>query len=83
MPLYRFHFHDGHDDEQGQDLPYDATAPREAITALCDIAKEQVPRNGDNLDLSIHVTDAAGCALFSAVLNFRVDAVAKPPPERR
>ena len=79
MPKYLFHFHDG-PLETKHEFPDDAAARRQAIVSLCDVAREEVPLDGDLIGLSVFVTDEAGHALFSATLDFRVDAVAKPPP---
>jgi hypothetical protein len=83
MPRYRFHIHDGArttDDPAGHEFPDDASARREAIKALAAVAAEEVPKDGDRTDISVHVTDEAGAPLFSATIAFHVDAVAKSPP---
>ena len=83
MPIYHIHVHDGvrsTRDEAGHEFENDAGARREAIRALCDIATDEVPRNGDRKDISVHVTDDDGQPLFSARIDFHVDAVARHPP---
>ena len=83
MPRYHVHIHDGvfsTVDKDGHEFDNDAVARREAVKALCEIAADEVPQDGDRKDISVHVTDSGGRPLFSARIDFHVDAVAKAPP---
>jgi hypothetical protein len=83
MPRYHFNTHvagTSKMDREGHEFANDAAARREAIKSLAEIAAEEVPKDGDRLDISINVTDDDDNALFSAAVIFHVDRVAKSPP---
>ncbi|QYO76079.1 DUF6894 family protein [Devosia salina] len=66
MPIFFFDLDRNGDmqaDDDGQDLPIAASAHREAVLALAEIAAEEIPRDG-SLDISIAVRDDADRLLF-------------------
>jgi hypothetical protein len=56
-------------DDQGQDLPDNDTAHKEAVRALAEIACEEIPKDGP-LELQIVVYDDARQPLFRTRIMF-------------
>jgi hypothetical protein len=75
MPLYFFDVTDtgrtSHDN-RGMELPSLIEARREALRALADIAKDELP-NGDYRDFTIHIRENDGPPLLTASLSLRVE----------
>ncbi|KKB76920.1 hypothetical protein VW35_16160 [Devosia soli] len=72
MPLFYFDFTQNdvvNDDTTGQELADLATAKREAVKALAEIAAEEIPRDG-KLFLSVTVCDHRRDICFTAKLTF-------------
>jgi hypothetical protein len=79
MPLYFFDVTDtgrtSHDD-RGWNSPV-LKRPREALRALADIAKDELP-NGDYRDFTIHIRENDGPPLLTASLSLRVQHSGDP-----
>lgn len=72
MPRYFFDIHDGWSqrDDTGTEFD-DLDAVRlEAIRTLPDIARDEIPKDGDRRTFTVLVTDENGCPIYSATLNF-------------
>ena len=85
MPHYYIQISDGTTvtvDLDGTEFGDYAHVRAEAVRGLCDIAADEVPRDGDRQELSVHVIDIEGHAVFSARTGFAVDAVAMQPEIR-
>lgn len=68
-------FFDSHDngrtarDEEGMDLADRDAAREQALSALPDIARDVLPRDGDRRDMIVDVRDASGRIVFTATLS--------------
>ena len=72
VPRYFFDIHDGgstRDDEGTECADHDA-ARLMAIKTLPDIARDEIPRDGDRRTFTVLVTDPDGHPVYSATLNF-------------
>lgn len=72
---YYFDIFDGMqwtDDETGVDLQSDLKARHQAVLALCEMAREQIPSDGPYMDLAIRVRTGLEVA-FSARLDFTTE----------
>ena len=77
MQRYFFNIHDGAEsfvDDTGTELSDDKSARQEAIETLAQVARDELPRDGDRTDISVHVTDSDGKPLFAVRIDFHVDA---------
>lgn len=72
MPRYFFDIHDGgpHRDDTGTECPDLETVRQKAIQILPDIAREQIPKDGDRRTFTVLVTDENGHPVYTATLNF-------------
>ena len=83
MPRYFFDTDDGDlgiRDDEGYELPDDAAARREAMSALPDMARDKLP-DGDRRTFSAVVKDATGRAIYSAVLSLEGGWIKEPSDE--
>ncbi|MGU3668434.1 DUF6894 family protein [Methylobacterium sp. A49B] len=72
MPRYFFDIHDGgptRDDTGTECLDLD-TVRQHAMRVLPDIAREDIPKDGDRRTFTVLVTDDDGHSVYSATLNF-------------
>lgn len=72
LTRYFFDVHDGGPqlDDTGTELP-DLDAVRlQAIHTLPDIARDEIPKDGDRRTFTVLVTDENGHPIYSATLNF-------------
>jgi len=58
-------------DDAGIELPDLDAARLEAVTAVCEIAKEIIPHDGPSKDIKVKVRDERGVVL-TAMINFTV-----------
>jgi hypothetical protein len=75
MPRFFFDVSDGQKvtrDQIGLDLSDIDSVRREAIDALPDIAREQLP-DGDEAVFAVQARDESGIIVFKATLNFRIE----------
>jgi hypothetical protein len=71
MTRFFFDVHNDEDsiiDEEGQDLPDFQLARREAQKLLPDIARHQIPNNGDRRAYTVLIRDQDSQLLYSATL---------------
>lgn len=72
MTRYFFDIHDGgpsRDDTGTECADLDAVR-QQAVRALSDIAREEIPKDGDRRTFTVLVTDENGRPVYSATLNF-------------
>ncbi|MHC2109403.1 DUF6894 family protein [Methylobacterium sp. CM6246] len=72
MPRYFFDIYDGGSarDDEGTELE-DPTAVRQHVLRLLpDIARDEVPEDGDRRTFSVVVTDEDGKSIYTATLNY-------------
>ena len=75
MPLYYFHVTNAGSvtrDGDGTELAGFEEARREAVTALCAIAKDELP-DGDSHEFMIDVRDSDGRSVLTVSLSVRVE----------
>ena len=75
MPRYFFDFDDGtatHHDDIGTDLPNDQVARDEASRAMGELAKEYIPGDAPQKNMTMWVRDEAGVGLLQLTLSFAV-----------
>ncbi len=72
MPLYFFDIHNGGPtrDDIGTECTDLEAVRQQAIRALPDIAREEIPADGDQRTFTVLVTDEDGRSVYSATLNF-------------
>lgn len=72
MPRFFFDVHDGGPtfDGVGVECADHEAVRREALRLLPDIARDEVPRDGDRRTFAVVVTDEDGRAVYAATLNF-------------
>ena len=73
MPRYVFDIHDLNGPERdnvGTELPDLTAARREAMRLLPNIARDEVPRDGDHQSFVVLVTDENGRPVYSATLSY-------------
>ncbi len=73
MARYFFHVHQNgklYKDEEGTELASIDMVRLEAMMALPEIAKDEIPKDGDRQAFTVLVTDKAGHPVFSATLSF-------------
>lgn len=72
MPRYFFDIHDGGSarDDTGTECANDEAARALAIHTLPDIAREQIPKDGDRRAFTVLVTNAEGRPVYSATLTY-------------
>ncbi|UIY45585.1 DUF6894 family protein [Methylobacterium radiotolerans] len=72
MPRYFFDIHDGgpQRDDTGTECANLDAVRQQALRALPDIAREQIPKAGDRRTFTVLVTDEDGRAVYSATLNY-------------
>ena len=72
MPRYFFDIHDGGStrDDIGTECADDEAARKIAIQTLPDIARDEIPKDGDRRQFVALVTDEDGRAVFSATLSY-------------
>jgi hypothetical protein len=78
MPLYFFDSDDGATkfrDETGTELPDDQAARDEASAALAEMAKEFIPGDGPQGNITMWVRNADGTALLQLALSFAIVAL--------
>lgn len=72
MPRYYFDIHDSgsqRDDEGTECADLDAVR-MQAVRTLPDIAREEIPKDGDRRTFTVLVTDEEGHPVYSATLNY-------------
>lgn len=72
MPRYFFDIHDGRlqrDDEGTECADFEA-ARREAMISLPDVARWEIPADGDRQTYTVIVRDEAGTPVYTATLTF-------------
>jgi hypothetical protein len=74
MPRYVFILHDGEvtAPDFARDLPDLRAARREAVRALAELARDELPDDGDQMAMWISVQDERGEELLTASLTFEV-----------
>ena len=72
MPRYFFDIHDGGSvrDDTGTECADDEAARKLAIKALPDIARDEIPRDGDRRAFIALIRDEDGRPVFSATLSY-------------
>ncbi len=72
MPRYFFDIHDGGSqrDDTGTECTDLEAVRTTAMRLLPDIAREEIPQDGDRRTFTVLVTDESGKAVFSATLNY-------------
>jgi glycine/D-amino acid oxidase-like deaminating enzyme len=72
MPRYFFDTHDGGTvkDDTGTEFPDLDAVRKEAMRLLPDIARDEVPRDGDHRTFVVLVTDEDGRPVYSATLSY-------------
>lgn len=65
-------------DDTGEDYPSVASAYHAATIALAELARDNLPDDGTERDLSIAVRDHLGEPLFTVSLSFRMAVTADP-----
>lgn len=73
MARYYFHVHQNgqlYKDSEGTEFASVDMVRTEAMEALPDIAKDEVPRDGDRQAFAVLVTDENGKPVYSATLTF-------------
>lgn len=72
MPRYFFDIHDGgpHRDDTGTECPDLDAVRRQAMRTLPDVAREDIPRDGDRRTFTVLVTDEDGRPVYCATLNY-------------
>ena len=72
MPRYYFDIHDGGStkDDTGTESDNLGEVRRQAIQTLPDIAREQIPHDGDRRTFTVLVTDEDEKPVYVATLNF-------------
>ncbi|MER2264443.1 DUF6894 family protein [Methylobacterium oxalidis] len=72
MPRYFFDVHDGGPefDDTGTELSGPDEARAKARSLLPDIAREEIPKNGDQRTFTVMVRDESGHPVYSATLSF-------------
>ena len=73
MPRYFFDIHNGHKphhDEVGAEFSDLEAVRHQAMRVLPEIAKDEVPADGDRQTFTVMVTDEDGKPIYSAALNF-------------
>ncbi|ACB27816.1 MULTISPECIES: DUF6894 family protein [Methylobacterium] len=72
MPRYFFDIHDGQlqRDEDGTECADFDAARREAMISLPDVARWEIPSDGDRQSYTVIVRDAAGAPIYTATLTF-------------
>jgi hypothetical protein len=71
MPLYFFHTQDGENvelDDEGTELADDQAARNAAKDLITGLNREKLP-NGDHMELSVTVADAAGAEIYTVTLS--------------
>lgn len=71
MPRYFFHTRDGEHveiDDEGTDLPNDHAAKNAAKELIAGLNREKLP-DGDHMELTVVVRDAAGADIYTVKLN--------------
>ena len=74
MPRYYFDIIDSDgftEDEVGVDHPDDAAARRAGVEALLDIARDELPKDGDQCTFKVTVRGSTGQPIYSAELTIR------------
>lgn len=72
MPRYFFDIHDTGStrDDTGTECADDEAARMLAIRTLPDVARDEIPRNGDRRGFMVLVRNELGQPVFSATLNY-------------
>ena len=72
MPRYYFDIHsdDVARDNHGVEMPDAAAARLEAISALPEIAADEIPKDGDRQLYAVVVRDEQGHTIYTATLTF-------------
>ncbi|AWN39948.1 DUF6894 family protein [Methylobacterium durans] len=72
MPRYFFGIHNGGPefDDTGTELAGPDEAHAKATSLLPDIAREEIPRDGDQRTFTVMVKDESGHPIYSATLTF-------------
>lgn len=72
MPRYYFDIHDGvsQRDDTGTECDDLDAVRMEAIRTLPDVARDEIPKDGDRRTFTVLVTDENGHPVYSATLNF-------------
>ena len=73
MPRYFFHIHQNGElskDDEGTDLNNFESVRMEAMRVIPEIARHEVPRDGDRQAYTVLVTDEDGVSVYSATLTF-------------
>ena len=72
MPHYFFDIHDGGStrDDTGTECADDEAARKQAIRTLPDIARDEIPKDGDRRAFMVLVSDEAKRPIFSATLSY-------------
>lgn len=72
MTRYFFDIHDGSSarDDEGTECEELAAVRRHVLHLLPDIARDEVPEDGDRRTFSVHVTDEDGKSVYTATLTF-------------
>ncbi|KQS59497.1 hypothetical protein ASG32_31340 [Methylobacterium sp. Leaf361] len=72
MPRFFFDIHDGRlqRDDEGTECADFAAARREAMIALPDIARWEIPTDGDKQTYTVIVRDEAGVPVYTAALTY-------------
>lgn len=72
MPRYFFDIHDGgpHRDDTGTECDSLDEVRLQAIRTLPDVARDELPGDGDRRTFTVLVTDEDGRPVYSATLNF-------------
>ena len=72
MPRYFFDIHDGGStrDETGTECADDEAARKLAIRTLPDIARDEIPKDGDRRAFVALIRDEAGHPVFTATLSY-------------
>ena len=72
MPRYFFDIHDGTStrDDTGTECADPEAARKLAIRTLPDIARDEIPKDGDRRSFTVLVTDEEGRPVFAATLSY-------------
>ncbi|PXW51407.1 hypothetical protein [Methylobacterium sp. B4] len=72
MPRFFFDVHDGRNERDDEGLVFAdvQAAALEAKRLLPEIARDEVPKDGERQAITVLVTDEEGCPVYSAALCF-------------
>lgn len=72
MPRYFFDTHDGefHRDDEGSEQADFEAARKEAMIFLPEVARWEIPKDGDHRSFSVFVRDESGAIVYTGTLTY-------------